>query len=361
MRLRYEWVLGLVILTMPLRAAEGPSLPERYAEIYLGINTAEQSERHGDYKGAVDGFKDCYVKLAEIRKSNPDWETALVLHRLADLKAKILELQPKADAAAPVAAAPAGGMTNAAPAAATNLPANLPPEVKAFQQALPHLQAETGRTPESPEAQGFFSSQEPMPQALHNNYPWKANITAEVFWIGQKGVKDSAWNAHWERDYGGTDAPDFRNGYAPGGHACGLSPFYVALPFDDLKHPELAQKWLPKGWARAPQNGNAVSVCKDRWVELKNSRGDDCFAQWEDAWPGGNAQPEYVFGDKLPQNPAEPAIDVSPAVAAYLGLADAGPKIVSWRFVDEANVRPGAWMKLDEQAVIYMAMKAAQK
>ena len=94
-------------------------------------------------------------------------------------------------------------------------------------------------------------------------------------------------------------------------------------------------------------------------MELKNARGDVCYAQWEDAGPGADAQPEYVFGDKAPKNPEKPGIDVSPAVASYLGIVDAGPKVVSWRFVDDADVRPGAWMKLDEQAVIYMAMHGA--
>jgi hypothetical protein len=33
--------------------------------------------------------------------------------------------------------------------------------------------------------------------------------------------------------------------------------------------------------------------------------------------------------------------------------------VVSWRFADEADVRPGAWLKLDEQAVMYTAMHGA--
>ena len=43
------------------------------------------------------------------------------------------------------------------------------------------------------------------------------------------------------------------------------------------------------------------------------------------------------------------------AVAAYLDMGQVN-STVAWRFVDDADVRPGAWMKLDEQAVIYMAM-----
>jgi hypothetical protein len=352
--MQFVLILGLMAMLALTAQADEASLSQHYLAVYVKINEAEKAEQHGDYKGALTTFQDCYGQLIAIRKSDPDWQSALVLHRLADIKAKIIELWPKANAQpAAVANVPPAATTNVAPA----VPSNLPPEVKAFQQALPRLQAEAGRAPESsPEAQGFFSSFEPWPHSLHNIYAWKANITAGEFWIGENGDKASAWAADWVRENGGADSPDDRNGYAAGEHASRVNPFYVALPFDDLKHPDLAQKWLPKGWARAPKNGKAVSACKDRWVELKNARGDDCFAQWEDAGPGADAQPEYVFGDKGPKIPEMPGIDVSPAVAAYLGLADAGPKIVAWRFVDDADVRPGAWMKMDEQAVIYLAM-----
>ncbi len=71
---------------------------QQYLNIYLKINEAEQMERHGDFRGALADFKDCYEGLAKINRADPNWETALVLHRMADCKAKILELQPKADA-----------------------------------------------------------------------------------------------------------------------------------------------------------------------------------------------------------------------------------------------------------------------
>jgi hypothetical protein len=351
--MRCVLILALMTVLVLQAQAEEASLSQRYLAVYVKINEAEQAERHEDYKSALSTFEDCYGQLVAIRKSDPDWEAALVLHRLADIKAKIIELGPKANPQpAPAANASQVAATNAAPA----LPSNLPPEVKAFQQSLPRLQAEANRVPESPEAQGFFASQEPWPKSLHNIYPWHAYIAASEFWIGQNGDKASAWAADWVRENGGSDSPDDRNGYAAGGHASGVNPFYVALPFDDLKHPQLTQTWLPRGWARAPKNGKAVSSCKDRWVELKNARGDVCFAQWEDVGPGADAQPEYVFAEGAPKSPG---IDVSPAVAAYLNLTNAGPKIVSWRFVDDAEVRPGAWMKLDEQAVIYVAMHGA--
>jgi hypothetical protein len=48
-------------------------------------------------------------------------------------------------------------------------------------------------------------------------------------------------------------------------------------------------------------------------------------------------------------------LDVSPAVAQYLNI-DGRNRLTSWRFVDDADVRPGAWLKLDEQAVLYTAL-----
>ena len=350
MNRQFLWLAGIIGLMtlLPLHATDQPSLPERYAAIYVGINTAEQAERKGDYRGALQGFKDCYLKLSDICQTDPDWETALVLHRLADLKTKILELQPKVDGAAQANKAPVPGATNAVPAVApTNLPPNLPPEVKAFQDSLPRLEAQAS----SPSADFIFIT----PHATHNIYPWRANVLSELIWIGMDGRKSSVWDPNWVRDFNGEDTPDNRNGFAPGGHACGLNPFYVVLPFNDLAHPDLARQWLPRGWTRAARDGKPISACKDRWVELKNVRGDVCYAQWEDAGPKGDDRASYVFGDDRPGKD-ESGIGLSPAAGEYLGMSNETP-FVSWRFVDEADVRPGAWLKLDEQAVMFTAMR----
>ena len=297
-------MLAAALLVLPLHAVPELSLPKQYLDIYLKINEAEQSERKGDLKAALDTFVVCYQQLLAIQKTDPYWQTSLVVHRLADCKAKIIDLSAKANPGAP-------------------LPVNWAP----------------------------------LAGVLHNIYLLKENVAASQFWIGENGDKASAWAADWVRENGGADSPDDRNGYAAGEHASRVNPFYVALPFDDLAHPQLAQKWLPKGWARAPKNGKAVSACKDRWVELKNARGDVCCAQWEDAGPKTD-EAEYVFGGAGAPKAGGPGIEVSPAVGEYLGL-DKLNTTVSWRFVDDADVRPGAWMKLDEQAVIYMAMHGA--
>ena len=95
-------LLSAWILAVPLPLARADqTLQQRYLDIYLKINDAEHLEKQGDFRGALDDFKDCYAKLAKIHQSDPNWETALVVHRMDDCKAKILDLQPKADAQAP--------------------------------------------------------------------------------------------------------------------------------------------------------------------------------------------------------------------------------------------------------------------
>jgi len=87
------------LLTVPFSLAHAEqTLQQKYLDIYLKINDAEHLEKQGDYRGALDDYKDCYAKLSSIHESDPNWETALVVHRLADCQAKIIELQPQADA-----------------------------------------------------------------------------------------------------------------------------------------------------------------------------------------------------------------------------------------------------------------------
>jgi hypothetical protein len=197
-----------------------------------------------------------------------------------------------------------------------------------------------------------------------NTYPWKTNIITTEFWIGEGSTpissttnEASAWDLDWRSSNSGSDSPNNRNGYASGGHASTVNPFYVALPFNDLAFPDLARQWLPRGWYRHPRDGKQVSACQDRWVEIKNGQGDVCYAQWEDVGPLNYEDAEYVFGDTRPIGLGEnhAGLDVSPAVAEYLNVTDRN-RTTSWRFVDDEDVRPGAWLKLDEQAVLYQAL-----
>ena len=197
------------------------------------------------------------------------------------------------------------------------------------------------------------------------NYPWKTGIITTMFYIGEGGSSisptdniASAWDEHWRSSNRGTDTPNDRNGFAPADHAATVNPFYVALPFNDLAFPDKARVWLPRGWSRRPINGKQISACKDRWVEIKNSRGDICFAQWEDVGPLTYDDAEYVFGGAKPRGLGgdRAGLDVSPAVYEYLGLSDRN-RFTAWKFADESDVRPGAWLKLDEQAVIFTALE----
>jgi len=111
------------ILTVPLSLVHAEqTLQQRYLDIFLKINDAEHLVQQGDYRGALDDFQDCYNKLGKIHDSDPDWETALVVHRMDDCQRMILELQPKADAQAQ-ASPPAP----AAPGPAPNPDYNSPP------------------------------------------------------------------------------------------------------------------------------------------------------------------------------------------------------------------------------------------
>ena len=83
------------LLVLPLRADE-TTLQSQYLKIYLKINDANQLEQQGDYRAALADFKDCYTRLQHIHNSDPNWESALVIHRMDDCRAKIDELADKA-------------------------------------------------------------------------------------------------------------------------------------------------------------------------------------------------------------------------------------------------------------------------
>jgi len=196
-----------------------------------------------------------------------------------------------------------------------------------------------------------------------NFYPWKTGIITTIFWIGEGGSTisstdnvASAWDENWRVTNRGTDNPNDRNGFASGAHASTVNPFYVALPFNDLAFPDKAHQWVPRSWHRPREDGKEVSACKDRWVWIKNANGRSCFAQWEDVGPLRYDHAEYVFGNDRPDTYTRAGLDVSPAVADYLGIRDNSRAITSWRFVDDEDVPPGAWLKYDEQAVIYTAL-----
>jgi len=204
-----------------------------------------------------------------------------------------------------------------------------------------------------------------LTRRIKNTYPWKINIYTTMFYIGEGGSSisptnnvGSSWDANWMDSNRGSDNPNDRNGYASGSHASTVNPFYVALPFNDLVYPDKAREWLPAGWHRPNKDGKPVSACKDRWVEIKTEDGSGhvCYAQWEDVGPLRYDHAEYVFGPERPDTYTKAGLDVSPAVAQYLGMNEDKHPMTRWRFVDDEDVPPGLWLKLDEQAVIYDAL-----
>jgi hypothetical protein len=194
-----------------------------------------------------------------------------------------------------------------------------------------------------------------------HTYPWKTGIATNVFVLGDVSSAER-WDTHWVRDNGGNDTVYEMSGYGSMSHASTLNPFYVALPFNDLAHPEAARKWLPAGWTSAakPDSGNSgkpVSSCQDRWIEIKNQEGRVCFAQWEAAAPAPADDAPYVFGENVAVQPREKiGLRISPAVAKYLGVDPESGCLTSWRFVDDAAVQPGMWLRYDEQAILFTAM-----
>jgi len=164
------------------------------------------------------------------------------------------------------------------------------------------------------------SPTEKMPEAVPKQdmtYPIKKNIIATIFWIGEGSSQNS--------------------GKTP------FNPFYAALPFNDLAHPEAAQKWLPSNWLRPTAAGEKPrSACMDRWIKITNQAGISCYAQWKDVGPGLSDDAEYVFGNKPPKFTQGGGIDISPEAAQLLSIDDKN-RIVSWQFVDDKEVPSGPW------------------
>jgi hypothetical protein len=192
-------------------------------------------------------------------------------------------------------------------------------------------------------------------------YPWKRDIVTTTFWIGQgsSSISDttnyaSAWDMDWTGNYGGLDDPIKRVGLLPRRFAPTLNPFYVALPFNDVKFQGLAQKYVP--WWKDPKEGDRYkSQCKGRWIQIRNKTGRFAFGQWEDVGPLRYDHASYVFGNDRPRSYTRAGLDVSPAIRDYLGLD--GMDLTDWHFVDASEVPPGPWMKYSEQAILYSALK----
>lgn len=182
--------------------------------------------------------------------------------------------------------------------------------------------------------------------------PWKRNIVATVFWVGEQPTQNnptpntsSAWDQNWMANFGGYDDPDVRRGWCPSGFTPALNPFYIALPYNDVArggvHRPEASEVIP--WFWRDYRGDGLSVCHGKWVAV-HLNGRVCYAQWEDVGPFEVDHWQYVFGNEKPRRNRNKSagIDVSPAVRDFLGM-DSGAH-VEWRFVDESLVPAGPWL-----------------
>ncbi len=186
---------------------------------------------------------------------------------------------------------------------------------------------------------------------LRAKTPWKRNIVATVFWVGEQPSENnptpnvmSAWDQGWQASFGGYDHPENRDGFAPAGFTPRLNPFYVALPYNDIgkdgRHRPEASEVIP--WFWQSYRGDNVSVCKGRWLAIHHG-GRVCYAQWEDVGPFGTDHFQYVFGSEPPRpnRNHSAGIDLSPAVRDFLNLRSG--TTVEWRFVEDYEIPAGPW------------------
>lgn len=190
------------------------------------------------------------------------------------------------------------------------------------------------------------------PKAVgHAGMPWKRNVVATVFWVGEEPTENnptpnnkSAWDVNWQANFGGYDDPHKRSGWCPEAFTPRLNPFYVALPYNDVAaggvHRPEASDVIP--WFWEDYRGAGISVCKGRWIAI-HFEGRVCYAQWEDVGPFEVDHWQYVFGKENPRaNRNQGAgIDLSPAVRDYLQIRSG--QRVEWRFVETHRVPNGPW------------------
>lgn len=193
-----------------------------------------------------------------------------------------------------------------------------------------------------------------LPRTAYTRYPWKTDITATVFWIGEAPSGNnttpnhqSSWDTDWARNFGGFDDPDplkRSRDYCPIKFKPGLNPFYIALPYNDLIDYKTTKAeasriipWFKERFVKAGR-----SVLKDQWIAIRFGN-RVCYAQWQDCGPWVTDDAAYVFGNARPRNMENggAGIDLSPAVRDFLGISS-GMKC-DWRFVDLNEIPEGPW------------------
>jgi len=195
------------------------------------------------------------------------------------------------------------------------------------------------------------------PRTTYTRYPWKRQIVTTVFWIGEIPTEKnptpnhmSAWDRNWKTNFGGFDNPDPSArawDFRPKAFVPGLNPFYIALPYTDIRSGATGTKveaphvipWFKKLFQQAGH-----TVLKGRWLAIRKGA-RVCFAQWEDVGPFVTDDYAYVFGTSRPKAAGNggAGIDVSPAVRDFLMLRSG--EHCDWRFVDVGEVPQGPWRK----------------
>jgi len=193
-------------------------------------------------------------------------------------------------------------------------------------------------------------------------YPIHKNITATLFWVGEKGSDDnddisnfpSAWDDKWKSHFGGVDSPKKRNGYYPAAFTPKENPFYIALPYNDFDKKGNRKKeiFTLASWTKDRKCADNESYLKNRWVKIEKD-GKSAYAQWEDVGPFGENDAAYVFGSEKPDNKENKnaGIDLSPAVYDYLKM-NSNEKI-DWQFIEFSEVPDGPWKKIITKSQIY--------
>lgn len=193
---------------------------------------------------------------------------------------------------------------------------------------------------------------------LTGTYPVHQNITATVFWVGEPqggGSSEnnaiSAWDDEWQKDYGGFDDPQNRNGYYPVGFTPKENPFYLDLPYNDYKDNGVRKisAYVVVYWANEKNWGRYESMMKNRWVKLTRN-GVTCYGQIEDAGPYRYDDYTYVFGTNLPKNKLanRAGLDVSPALRDCLKFNgwNNDENKVDWQFIKAVDVPAGPWKEI---------------
>ena len=184
----------------------------------------------------------------------------------------------------------------------------------------------------------------------HGLVPWKYNIVATVFWVGEQAADgnpvpntESAWDPNWVAHFGGEDNPTARTNFTPASFTPRQNPFYVALPYNDVDdHHTKSEAAQVIPWFNDSFVQDGQSVCKGRWVAIRHAK-RTCYAQWEDVGPFQIDHWQYVFGNERPRpnRNQDAGIDISPAVRDYLGMA--GMDVCDWKFFSVYEVPGGPW------------------